>query len=157
MGPVRTTTVESVDLERYLGTWYEVGSVKQFFSNGLVNTTANYSLNPNGSVRVENRGEYFVDGGPESKIVGNAVAVDDSFARLSVSFAGPASPEPPGNYWIVDLDPDYQWAVVSDPTGTSAFLLSRTPQVSEELYQELLDRAEAAGVLTGGITRTPQF
>ena len=157
MGPVRTTTVDQVDAERYLGTWYELGSVKQFFSVGLVNITANYQLNPDGSIRVENRGEYFVDGGPESLIVGNAVAVDSSFARLNVSFAGPASSDGLGNYWIVDLDPDYQWAVVSDPTGTSAFLLSRTPTVSDELYDELIDRAAAAGVQTGGITRTEQF
>ena len=66
MGPVRTTTVDQVDPERYLGTWYEVGSVKQFFSVGLVNVTANYQLNPDGTMRVENRGEYFTDGGPES-------------------------------------------------------------------------------------------
>lgn len=157
MGPARTTTVDQVDLQRYLGTWYEVGSVKQFFSVGLVNVTANYQLNPDGSVRVENRGEYFFDGGPESRIVGNAVALDDTFARLNVSFAGPAASTGPGNYWIVDLDPDYRWAVVSDPTGSSAFLLSRTPTIDDDLYDELVDRAAAAGVRTAGITRTEQF
>lgn len=157
MGPVRTTTVEQVDAERYLGTWYEVGSVKQFFSAGLVNVTANYQLNADGSVRVENRGEYFTNGGPESRIVGNAAAIDETFTKLNVSFTGPASTEGPGNYWIVDLDEDYQWAVVSDPTGTSAFFLSREKTVSDELYQEFLDRAAAAGVQTAGITRTEQF
>jgi lipocalin len=158
MAPVeaRTTTVEQVDAERYLGTWYEVGSVKQFFSVGLVNTTANYRLNADGSIRVENRGEYAALGNLESRIVGRAVAVDESFARLNVSFTGYPSKDSPGNYWIVALDPDYQWAVVSDPTGTSAFLLSRTPQVSEELYQRLVDLAAAAGVRTGNITRTVQ-
>ena len=157
MGPTRTTTVDRVEPERYLGTWYEVGSVKQFFSAGLVNVTANYQLNEDGSIRVENRGEYFVDGGPESRIVGNAAAVDDTFTKLQVSFTGPASTDGPGNYWIVDLDPDYQWAIVSDPTGTSAFFLTRDKNVSDELYQEFLDRAAAAGVQTSGITRTEQF
>ncbi|MGI9579163.1 MAG: lipocalin family protein [Microthrixaceae bacterium] len=157
MGPVRTSTVDSVDPERYLGTWYEVGSVKQFFSIGLVNVTADYQLNEDGTIRVENRGEYFTDGGPESRIVGSAAAVDETFTKLNVTFVGTAQPNPPGNYWIVALDDDYQWAVVSDPTGTSAFFLSRTPQVSDEQYAEFMQLAEEAGVQTGGITRTQQF
>ncbi len=157
MSPPVTTTVESVDVARYLGTWYEVGSVKQFFSAGLVNTTANYSLLPDGSIRVENSGNYFTPDGFESRIVGSAVPVDTTNAKLNVSFTGSNSANPPGNYWIVDLDPDYQWAVVSDPTGTSAFLLSRTKAVSPELYQDLVDRAAAKGVSVGAITPTPQF
>lgn len=144
-----------VDLNRYLGTWYEVGSVKQFFSLGLVNTKAVYSLNPDGSVRVENSGNYFVNNGPSSRIVGVALPVDTVNNKLNVTFFGPASDSPPGNYWIVDLDPDYQWAIVSDPTGFSGFLLSRSPVVSDELYQELLNRASVQGIW-GWITRTRQ-
>ena len=157
MSPPVTTTVPSVDVARYLGTWYEVGSVKQFFSAGLVNTTANYSLLPDGNIRVENSGNYFAPDGPESRILGSAVPVDSSNARLNVSFSGFNSADPPGNYWIVDLDPEYRWAVVSDPTGASAFLLSRTRTVSPALYQELVDRAAARGVQVGGITPTAQF
>jgi lipocalin len=157
MPPPVTSTVPAVDLSRYLGTWYEVGSVKQFFSVGLVNTTAQYSLLPDGTVRVENSGNYFAPDGFESRIVGSAVPVDATNARLNVSFSGFNGADPPGNYWIVDLDPDYRWAVVSDPTGTSGFLLSRTKQVSPELYQELLDRAAAKGVQIANITPTPQF
>lgn len=145
----------SVDLPRYLGTWYEVGSVKQFFSLGLVNTTAVYSLNPDGSIRVQNSGNYFVDNGPRSSIVGAALPVDPAGNKLNVRFFGPASARPPGNYWIVDLDPDYRWAVVTDPTGRSGFLLSRTRTVSDDLYRELLDRASVAGVV-GRITPTRQ-
>lgn len=156
MGPPRTSTVDSVDVTRYSGTWYEVASVKQFFSLGLVNTTANYQLNPDGSIRVENAGRYFASNGPESRIVGNARAVDASNARLNVSFVGNASSDPPGNYWIVDLDPDYQWAVVSDPTGTSCFILTRTPTISDELRSDLLARAAAKGVDISNVTVTPQ-
>lgn len=156
-GPTTTTTVESVDIERYAGTWYEIASVKQFFSVGLVNTTANYSLLPNGSVKVVNSGNYFFDGGPESIITGTAVPVDSSNARLNVSFTGTNSANPPGNYWIVDLDPDYQWAIVSNPTGTSGFLLTRTPTVSDELRAELVNRAAAKGVDISNLTVTPQF
>lgn len=156
MAPPATSTVASVDVERYLGTWYEVGSVKQFFSIGLVNSKAVYSLRPDGSIRVENSGNYFTADGPPSRIVGSAIPVDDSNARLNVSFTGTNSASGPGNYWIVDLDPDYQWAIVSDPTGRSGFLLSRTRTVSPELYDELVARAEAKGVDTAALTVTPQ-
>ncbi|BBX19075.1 lipocalin [Mycolicibacterium duvalii] len=144
-----------VDLTRYLGTWYEVGSVKQFFSIGLVNTTAVYSLNPDGSIKVQNSGNYFVNNGPKSSITGVALPVDADNNKLNVRFFGQASARPPGNYWIVDLDPDYHWAVVTDPTGFSGFLLTRERTVSEDFYQELLDRASVKGVI-GRITPTRQ-
>lgn len=144
-----------VDLADYLGTWYEVGSVKQFFSIGLVNTTAVYSLNPDDSIKVENSGNYFVNNGPKATIVGSALPVDADNNKLNVRFFGAASARPPGNYWIVDLDPDYQWAVVTDPTGFSGFLLTRDPIVSADFYQELLDRASVNGV-KGRITPTRQ-
>ena len=155
--PPATTTVPSVDVERYLGTWYEVGSIKQFFSAGLVNTTATYTVRPDGAIGVENSGNYFGPTGPESRIVGTAFPVDETNARLNVSFFDGGSATPPGNYWIVDLDPDYQWAIVSDPTGTSGFLLSRTKTVSPEFYRELVDRAAAKGVQVGNLTPTEQF
>ncbi|MDX1888223.1 lipocalin family protein [Mycolicibacterium sp. 050158] len=135
-----------VDLQRYLGTWYEVGSVRQFFSIGLVNTTAVYSLDPDGSIRVENSGNYFFDNGPLSTIVGTALPVDSTNDKLNVTFFGPPSAAPPGNYWIVDLAPDYSWAIVSDPSGLTGFLLSRTRTVSSGLSQELLNRASVKGV-----------
>ena len=74
-----------------------------------------------------------------------------------MSFSGTNSAQPPGNYWIVDLDPNYQWAIVSDPSGQSGFLLSRTRSVSAAAYQDLLDRAAAKGVNVGAITPTPQL
>jgi len=152
----RTSTVASVDVGRYLGTWYEVASVKQFFSVGLVGSTAEYSLNPDGSIRVFNSGNYFGFDGPRSTIEGSAVPVDGTNARLNVSFNGYNSADGPGNYWIVDLDPDYQWAIVSDPTGASCFLLSRTRSISPELRAELLQRAAAKGVDIGNVTETLQ-
>lgn len=157
MAPPRTTTVESVDVERYLGTWYELGSVKQFFSVGLVNTAAEYSLRGDGSIRVENSGRYFSAEGPESRIVGTALPVDASNAKLNVTFFGSAAATPPGNYWVVDLDPDYRWAIVSDPTGASGFILSRTRSVTDEVYADLYERARSAGVDVQNLTRTPQL
>ena len=155
-GPLRTTTVPSVDVGRYLGTWYEVASVKQFFSIGLVGSTANYSLNTDGSIRVFNSGNYFAFDGPRSTIIGSAIPVDASNARLNVAFFGSNSNQGLGNYWIVDLDPDYQWAIVSDPTGETCFLLSRTRTITPELRADLLARATAKGVNTLNVTETLQ-
>ncbi len=154
--PARTSTVPAVDVSRYLGTWYEIASVKQFFSLGLVGSTANYSLNPDGSLRVFNSATYFSFDGPPSEIVGSAVPVDSSNARLNVAFFGENSSQGPGNYWIVDLDPNYQWSIVSDPTGETCFLLSRTRTVSDALRAELLTRASSKGVNIANVTETLQ-
>ena len=156
-GPTRTTTVSSVDVSRYLGTWYEIASVKQFFSIGLVGTTANYSLLPDGSIGVVNTGRYLFKDGPLSTINGTAVPVDASNAKLNVSFTGSNSARPPGNYWIVALDPEYRWAVVSDPSGLSCFILSRTSTMEATLKADLLARAAVAGVDISNVTDTPQL
>jgi lipocalin len=66
--------------------------------------------------------------------------------KLDVTFFGPPSASPPGNYWILDLASDYSWAIVSDPNGLTGFLLSRTRTVPDALYQELLGRASVKGV-----------
>ena len=152
----RVTTVASVDVSRYLGTWFEIASVKQFFSVGLVDTTANYSVRPDGTILVVNSGRYFGKDGPISTVVGSAFPVDGTNTKLNVSFTGTNSATPPGNYWIVALDPNYQWAVVSDPTGLSAFILSRTPTIPPALKADLIARAVAAGVDTSNLTDTPQ-
>ncbi|TRW77901.1 lipocalin family protein [Mycolicibacterium sp. 018/SC-01/001] len=148
-------TVPSVDVDQYLGTWYEVGSVKQFFSVGLVNTKAEYSLNPDGTIKVVNSGNYFFNKGPKSSINGTASPVDDTNAKLNVTFFGPPSDKAPGNYWIVDLGDDYQYAIVTDPTGLSGFILSRDPVLTPEQYQALKAQAKASGV-RGIITKTRQ-
>jgi len=144
--------------ETYLGTWYEQGSVKQFFSIGLVNTKAVYSLNPDGTIKVENSGNYFGPNGPESNIVGSAVPVNSpTNTRLDVGFFfGQPNSREPGNYWILDYDPNYEWAIVSDSTGSSGFILTRDQTISEQEYNDLVARAKQLGV-TGRITPTAQY
>ncbi len=148
--------------QNYLGTWYEQGSVRQFFSLGLVNTTATYSLNENGSIKVENSGNYFFNDGPQSSITGSAVSVNPVYnTRLQVGFFffQPNPDEPaaePGNYWILDYAPDYSWAIVGDPNGTSGYILTRDKIVDEDFYNVLVDRAYQLGV-NRQIIRTQQF
>ncbi|MFN8019156.1 MAG: lipocalin family protein [Acidimicrobiales bacterium] len=149
-------TVPYVDPARYAGTWYEIASVKQFFSIGLVGTTATYTVRPDGSIKVVNAGRYLTKDGLTSSITGSAVPVDATNSRLNVSFAGTPSSSGAGNYWIVDLDPAYQWAIVSDPTGKSCYLLTRTKSVPDDVRAELLARAKAKGVDTTNVTPTSQ-
>lgn len=143
--------------KNYLGTWYEQGSVPQFFNLGLVNTKAQYDLNPDGSIRVENSGYYLSPEGLKSTIVGSAVPVNDFNTRLNVGFFfGQPSAAEPGNYWILDYAPDYKWAIVSDASGFSGFILTRDQIIDDAEYDQLADRARQLGVW-GPILRTRQY
>jgi len=159
--PAVTTPVvpdsDPVDPAQFAGTYYEQGSVKQFFSVGLVNTKATYSLNPDGTIRVENSGNYFFNRGPQSSIVGSAVPVNATNTALNVGFFGSSpSANPPGNYTILAHAPDYSWVIVSDPSGQSGYILTRDKKISPQQYQELLTQARALGV-RGNITPTVQY
>jgi len=149
-------SADPVDPAQFAGTYYEQGSVKQFFSIGLVNTQATYSLNPDGTIKVQNSGNYFFNRGPRSSITGSAVPVNADNTALNVGFGGTPSANPPGNYTILAYAPDYSWVIVSDPSGGSGYILTRDKNISPEQYQELLTRARALGV-RGNITPTIQF
>jgi lipocalin len=149
-------SADPVDPAQFAGTYYEQGSVKQFFSIGLVNTQATYSLNPDGTIKVQNSGNYFFNRGPRSSITGSAVPVNADNTALNVGFGGTPSANPPGNYTILAYAPDYSWVIVSDPSGSSGYILTRDKNISPEQYQELLTRARALGV-RGNITPTIQF
>ncbi|TWW10504.1 membrane protein [Planctomyces bekefii] len=130
-------TVPYVDLERYLGLWYEIASFPQSFQEGCVATTAHYSLKPNGKIAVRNQCRMDSLQGPLKTANGTARVVDrETNAKLKVTFFWPFS----GNYWIIDLDPDYQWAVVGDPTREYLWILSRHPELDDELYREITER-----------------
>jgi lipocalin len=115
-----------VDPAKYAGTYYEHGSVKQFFSIGLVNTKAVYTAKTDGTLGVKNSGNYFFNCGPKSTITGSAVPVNATNTALNVGFGGAPSANPPGNYLILDRAPDYSWAIVSDPSGRSGYILTRS-------------------------------
>jgi lipocalin len=150
-------TADPVDPAQFAGTYYEQGSVKQFFSIGLVNTKATYSLNPDGTIRVENSGNYFFNRGPKSSIVGSAVPVNATNSALNVGFFGSSpSANPPGNYTILAKAPDYSWVIVSDPSGQSGYILTRDKNITPEQYQQLVAQARSLGV-RGTITPTVQY
>ncbi len=146
-----------VDPAQFAGTYYEQGSVKQFFSLGLVNTKAVYTVRPDGTLGVRNSGNYFFKWGPRSSISGAAVAVNPINTALNVGFGGSTpSKNPPGNYLILDRAPDYSWVIVSDSSGRSGFILTRDQTIDPKTYQQLVGQARALGV-RGRITPTYQF
>lgn len=140
------TVVQTVDLSRYLGRWYEIARIPVWFQKECAcGTTAEYTLVKDGVVSVVNR--CYTSKGEVKEAKGRAWVVDKKTpAKLKVSFFslfgfwlfG-------GHYWIIDLDPDYQYAVVGHPRRTLGWILSRTPRLSEEVLDTIAERLEANG------------
>ncbi|HLF33167.1 MAG TPA: lipocalin family protein [Cyclobacteriaceae bacterium] len=135
-------TVPSVDLERYLGKWYEISSYPQWFQKGCHCTTAEYTLSEKGYVIVENRcNKGSLDGEP-SYIKGKAFIVKNSGnAKLKVRFFWPFK----GKYWIIDLADDYSYAAVGHPNRKFLWILSKSPKMNESVYQGILTRLKEKG------------
>jgi apolipoprotein D and lipocalin family protein len=139
--PDGVSPVTGFDLDRYLGRWYEVARLDHSFERGLTNVTATYALNEDGSVRVVNRG-FDSDRCEYQERIGRATFVGDpSVASLAVSFFGPFA----GGYHVIELAPDYSYAVVSGPSKEFFWVLSRTPRIDQGLLDRILADASAAG------------
>ena len=150
--PPPLRTVPRVDLERYAGTWYEIAALPQRFQEGCTGTTATYSLRDDGKVDVLNRCAKDRLSGPEKSARGVAWPVDDTNAKLKVRFFWPFR----GDYWIVELGPSYEYAVVGHPDRKYGWILSRTPRMDEQLYQAILGRLRDQGYDTTRFVRTLQ-
>ncbi|MFO1431919.1 MAG: lipocalin family protein [Candidatus Competibacteraceae bacterium] len=144
--------VQQVDLDRYLGTWYEIASIPNTFQRGCVATKATYSRLENGTIQVINECRQGTLDGKPRRIVGTAWVAGADPAKLKVQFFRPFR----GDYWIIELDKDYGYAVVGHPTREYLWILSRTPSMDPELYQELLRRIAAHGYDPTEIQRTLQ-
>jgi apolipoprotein D and lipocalin family protein len=146
-------TVPFVDLQRYLGRWYEIATIPSRFQKGCVGVTATYTARPDGTIGVLNRCRQHTLDGEERSISGKAWVVDRTTnAKLKVQFFWPFV----GSYWIIELDPEYRYAVVGHPRRTYLWILSRTPQMEETLYAALIDRIAAHGYDVRRIVRTLQ-
>lgn len=152
------TTVSSVDLQRYLGTWYEIARLSMRHEpEDYTDITATYSLTPEGTVEVRNRAR---DGeGEPQESVGEATVVEGSGnAKLEVSFMPDGLkwvPFTKGDYWILRLDPQYQTALVGSPDHKYLWLLSREPVLAPRVQQEFLDAARAQGFDLADLIHTP--
>lgn len=135
--------VPSVDLNRYQGKWHEIARLPNRFERSCVrDVTATYSLLPDGGIRVVN--ECVDEKGKANRSEGKARLKDKRGpnTKLKVSFFWPFY----GDYWIIGLDPDYQWALVAGGEDRKyLWLLSRTPKIDEALYQKLISVAKTKG------------
>lgn len=145
--------VSSVDLERYMGTWYEIATIPQRFQKDCVAVTATYTLREDGKVTVVNKCRKKTLDGEFKSVRGKAWVVDEKTkAKLKVQFFWPFA----GSYWIIELDQDYEWAVVGHPNRNYLWILCRKPRMEESLYQELLQRIADKGYDLTRVKRTLQ-
>ena len=146
--PEGVEPVDNFELERYLGTWYEIARLDHRFERGLSNVTANYALRDDGGVAVTNRG-YRTDKGEWDEAKGKAYFVDATdVGRLKVSFFGPFY----GGYNVFALDQDnYEYAMVAGPNKSYLWILSREPQLSADRLDALINKAADAGFDTSAL------
>jgi apolipoprotein D and lipocalin family protein len=144
--PLKTTPKVSSD--RYLGKWYEVARLPQWFQKDCVSATADYSQNKDGTIGVLNT--CIRADGTERSISGVAEPVDGPNNRLRVKFPGSffarLAPIPEeGNYWIIDVTPDYRYAVVGTPDRKFLWFLSRSPEVPQAQFDRMKAIAKKQG------------
>ena len=150
-------TVEAVDLQRYLGTWYEIARLPMWAEDrpGLAceEVTATYTPREDGRIGVLNRCLNALDGDAPRQARGSAYAVPGSGnAKLRVSFFWPFH----GDYWVLGLDPEYRWAVVGEPGRRWLWILSRTPRMAPEALERATSIAREAGYDLGPLRMTRQ-
>ena len=131
-------TVSKVNLQQYLGTWYEIARYEHFFEKGCSDVNATYSLNEDKTIKVLN--SCFRDG-EVNKAYGVAYATDESYAKLKVSFFRPFY----GNYQILLLDEDYRYAVIGEPSREYFWILSRTKKLPQHNLDNILSQIPSLG------------
>lgn len=138
-------TIASLDVPRYLGTWYEIAKFPNWFQRKCIsNTKAVYTAKPDGNLRVLNSCTTASGETSEAEGLARQIGAKDS-PKLEVRFAPEWLSFLPmvwGDYWVIDLDPQYQLAAVSDPSRKYLWVLSRTPQVDPKVYADLLQRLQ---------------
>jgi len=151
-GPPKLEPVSGFDLNRYLGKWYEIARLPNPFEKELVNVTATYSLRSDGKVKVVNEGYKKTLYGKHQVAVGKAkFAKSPDKGYLRVSFFWIFY----GDYMIVELDPDYQCAMVAS-SHKYLWILAREPKMDRGVLENLIKRAQELGFDTSKLYFTPQ-
>lgn len=152
------TTVPEVDVERYMGTWYEIASIPMVFQKDCVkNTQAQYTLNDDGSIKVRNRCE--TEEGKTKAAKGRAWPTNAENTKLKVSFVnifGWWIKQLSGAYWVVGLDKDYRWAIVGHPELKYGWILARKPILQTHTLKTITKQLEEQGYNSCDFILTPQ-
>jgi lipocalin len=147
------SVVSSVDLNKYKGLWYEIARLPNFFERKLKCTSATYTLRDDGTITVLNKGYYISDPKKSTSSKGIAWIPDkNSPAKLKLQFFWPFS----GNYWIMDLDKEYRYVLVGDPSVKYLWILAREKKMDESTYKMLLQKAVDNGYDVRTIIRVEQ-
>jgi apolipoprotein D and lipocalin family protein len=145
--PKGAIAVTPFEKAKYLGTWYEIARMDFRFERNLDNTTANYSMNPDGSIKVDNRGFNYKTK-EWKQAIGKAKFVGDvNVARLKVSFFGPFY----GGYNVIALDTAYQYALVAGNNLKYLWILSRKKMIPEDVKLDYLKIAKDLGYNTSSL------
>ncbi len=147
------TAVPELDFQKYSGTWYEIARLPNRFQSKCVgNVTATYSLREDGKLRVVNACKEA--NGRVKRAEGRArlASAKGPKSKLKVTFFWPFY----GDYWVIDLDAQYRWAVVGTPDRKYFWILSRTKALPAETVERILGRARAQGFQLDGLVRTVQ-
>ncbi len=145
---------KSVDLDRYLGRWYEIARYDVSFERNGEGVTADYAKRPDGLIDVLNTERLFAPDGRERSARARARVVPGSGnAKLKVAFFGPFFV---GNYWVMDHADDYSWSIVGEPSGRYLWLLARAPVLDDEDRGALVARAALLGYDTAMLRFTRQ-
>ena len=134
------STVNELDLQRYLGTWYEIARFDHRFERGLQGVTATYSMRNDGKIKVVNQGYKNSIDGKLDVATGKAKLTDEP-GKLKVSFFWIFY----GDYYILDLDKDYQWVLIGSSSPKYLWILSRTPQLENPVKNRILELAQKRG------------
>lgn len=142
--PDGVESVDSVEPERYLGTWYEIARLDHSFERGMNNVTATYTKRDDGGINVLNKG-FRVEEGEWDQAEGKAYPLEEGdWSQLKVSFFGPFY----GGYNVIALDDDYQWAMVAGPNRGYLWILARSPDIDQAVVDELVAQAASLGFAT---------
>lgn len=142
VGQINKSTINSFDINRYLGKWYEIARYDHAFERNLVGTTAEYTLRDDGKIKVVNSGHIGTLDGPYKESIGKAKARKNGKpGQLEVSFFGPFY----GDYNIMELAPDYSYSVVGSNSPRYLWILSRTPQLDPEAKSNILNNLKQRG------------
>ncbi len=146
-GPVGNRNVpepaKAVELDRYLGKWYEMARYENRFEKGCEAITAEYARRDDGLVSILNTCRRGGAGGPVESAEGKARIVENSGgAKLEVSFFGPFYL---GDYWVLDHAENYSWSIVGEPSGRYLWLLTRQPLPAQEYREMLVGKIKSLG------------
>jgi len=150
---INKTTVKELDLNRYLGKWYEIARFPHSFEKNLVGVTATYRLKNDGMIEVLNEGFKNTLNGEHSKATGKAKIPNKlEPGKLKVSFFWIFY----ADYFVLELDPNYQYVMIGSSSDKYFWILSRTPQMDPAVYNMLCDNARKRGYNLEKLYKVPQ-